>query len=51
MKNFIYFIAFISLLSFLTSCTAEEIEPVKKPQTELTAKDGEEIVPPIIIKP
>ena len=51
MKKLIYSIAFLTLLSTLTSCTADELEPVKKPETTtITAKDGD-TVPPIIIKP
>ena len=51
MKKFIYFIAFITLLASLTSCTADELQPVKKTEpTSISAKDGD-FVPPIIIKP
>lgn len=49
MKKLIYSIAFLTLLSTLTSCTADELEPVKKTDSTTTvAKDGD---PPIIIKP
>jgi hypothetical protein len=45
MKKIIYSIAIIALFSTLISCTADEIEPEKNPQT--TATDlGSDIVPP-----
>ena len=49
MKKLIYSIAIITLLSTLTSCTADEIEPVKKPDTTTSfSKDGEIDPPPPI---
>jgi hypothetical protein len=46
MKKFIYAIAFSTLLATLTSCTADEIEPIKKiePATSI-AKDVTYIPP------
>ena len=47
MKKFIYSIAFITLLSSLTSCTADELQPVKKTEpTTISAKDGDITPPP-----
>ena len=46
MKKILYSIAFITLLASLTSCTADEIQPVKKTEpTTISAKDGD-IAPP-----
>lgn len=41
MKKIIYSIAFIILVASLTSCTADEIQPVKNPvPTTISAADG-----------
>lgn len=49
-KLLIYSIAFLTLLASLTSCTTDEVAPVKKTDTT-TAIDGDIIPPVIIIKP
>ena len=47
MKKILYSIAFITLLASLTSCTADEIQPVKKTEpTTISAKDGDIAPPP-----
>lgn len=54
MKKLIYSIAIITLFSTVTSCTVDELEPVKKTNTTSTStfsKDGDIIPPPPVPTP
>lgn len=48
-KSFVYGIAFLTLVTTLTSCTADEVAPLKK--TDTVTAGSLEIIPPTPTSP